>query len=252
MQEELQKVIVGQDDVIEQIFAAIFTRGHCLLVGVPGLAKTLMVSTLARILDIQFKRIQFTPDLMPSDITGTNVLEEDEQGPAGVPLRRGADLHQHPPGRRNQPHAAQDPGGPAAGHAGARSDRRPDRPTRCPTRSSPSPRRTRSSRKAPIRCPRPSWTASCSTSRSIIPSAEEEERILASTTRGEKVEVRKVLSGKAIVNLQGLVDKVAVSEYIVQYVSPAGAGHAAQGRHRRRSSCRSWSIGAPARAPGSS
>src|ERR1700746_1108974 len=80
MQRELQKVIVGQDDVIEQIFAAIFTRGHCLLVGVPGLAKTLMVSTLARILDIPFKRIQFTPDLMPSDITGTNVLDEDDKG----------------------------------------------------------------------------------------------------------------------------------------------------------------------------
>ena len=80
MQDELQKVIVGQSEVIEQLFAAIFTRGHCLLEGVPGLAKTLMVSTLARILDIGFKRIQFTPDLMPSDITGTNVLEEDEAG----------------------------------------------------------------------------------------------------------------------------------------------------------------------------
>src|SRR5215813_14383246 len=80
MQRELQKVIVGQDLVIEQIFAAIFTRGHCLLVGVPGLAKTLIVSTLAQILDLQFKRIQFTPDLMPSDITGTSVLEEDENG----------------------------------------------------------------------------------------------------------------------------------------------------------------------------
>src|ERR671922_519571 len=80
MQRELQKVIVGQDGVIEQIFAAIFTRGHCLLVGVPGLAKTLIVSTLAQILDLQFKRIQFTPDLMPSDITGTNVLEEDADG----------------------------------------------------------------------------------------------------------------------------------------------------------------------------
>ena len=80
MQQELQKVIVGQDEVIEQLFAAIFTRGHCLLEGVPGLAKTLMVSTLARILDVGFKRIQFTPDLMPSDITGTSVLEEDEHG----------------------------------------------------------------------------------------------------------------------------------------------------------------------------
>src|SRR5205823_12744185 len=80
MQQELQKVIIGQHEVIEQLFAAIFTRGHCLLEGVPGLAKTLMVSTLARILDVSFKRIQFTPDLMPSDITGTNVLEEDETG----------------------------------------------------------------------------------------------------------------------------------------------------------------------------
>src|SRR5688572_26838211 len=80
MQQELQKIIVGQDLVIEQLFAAIFTRGHCLLEGVPGLAKTLMVSTLSRILDLDFKRIQFTPDLMPSDITGTNVLDEDENG----------------------------------------------------------------------------------------------------------------------------------------------------------------------------
>src|SRR5688572_25585022 len=80
MQQELQRIIVGQNEVIEQLFAAIFTRGHCLLEGVPGLAKTLMVSTLARILDVSFKRIQFTPDLMPSDITGTNVLEEDEHG----------------------------------------------------------------------------------------------------------------------------------------------------------------------------
>jgi Mg-chelatase subunit ChlI len=80
LQQELQKVIVGQDEVIEQLLAAIFTRGHCLLEGVPGLAKTLMVSTLARILDVEFKRVQFTPDLMPSDITGTNVLEEEATG----------------------------------------------------------------------------------------------------------------------------------------------------------------------------
>ena len=80
MQQELQKVIVGQDEVIEQVFAAIFTGGHCLLEGVPGLAKTLMVSTISKILDVGFTRIQFTPDLMPSEITGTNVLEEDDDG----------------------------------------------------------------------------------------------------------------------------------------------------------------------------
>src|SRR3982750_2141187 len=77
---ELSKVVIGQREVIEQLLAAIFTRGHVLLVGVPGLAKTLMVSSMARILDVGFKRIQFTPDLMPSDITGTNVLEEPEAG----------------------------------------------------------------------------------------------------------------------------------------------------------------------------
>src|SRR3954452_3275720 len=77
---EISKVVIGQRDVIELIMAAIFTRGHVLLVGVPGLAKTLMVSSIARILDVGFKRIQFTPDLMPSDITGTNVLEEPEAG----------------------------------------------------------------------------------------------------------------------------------------------------------------------------
>ncbi len=77
MQQELQKVIIGQNEVIEQLFAAIFTRGHCLLEGVPGLAKTLMISTLARSLSLSFSRIQFTPDLMPADITGTEIIEEN-------------------------------------------------------------------------------------------------------------------------------------------------------------------------------
>src|SRR5687767_4643564 len=76
MMEQLRRVLVGQSDVIEQILAAVFTRGHCLLVGVPGLAKTLMVSSISQILDVSFKRVQFTPDLMPADITGTMVLDE--------------------------------------------------------------------------------------------------------------------------------------------------------------------------------
>jgi MoxR-like ATPase len=75
---EIRKVIVGQDEVIDQVLIAIFTGGHCLITGVPGLAKTLLIKTLAQILDLSFKRIQFTPDLMPADITGTEVL--DEQG----------------------------------------------------------------------------------------------------------------------------------------------------------------------------
>ena len=74
---EIGKVIIGQRDIVDQLLIALLCGGHCLLVGVPGLAKTLLISTLARALDLSFSRIQFTPDLMPSDITGTEVLEED-------------------------------------------------------------------------------------------------------------------------------------------------------------------------------
>ncbi len=77
IREELRKVIVGQDSVVEQLLIALFAGGHCILEGVPGLAKTLMISTLARSLSLSFSRIQFTPDLMPSDITGTEVIQED-------------------------------------------------------------------------------------------------------------------------------------------------------------------------------
>jgi MoxR-like ATPase len=78
MKAEIQKVIVGQDHVVDELFMALFCRGHCLLIGVPGLAKTLLISTLARVLNLSFNRIQFTPDLMPSDITGTEIIQEDK------------------------------------------------------------------------------------------------------------------------------------------------------------------------------
>lgn len=77
---EISKVIVGQDKIIEQIIIAILAKGHCLLIGVPGLAKTLIVKTLSEVMDLKFSRIQFTPDLMPSDITGTEILENDHEG----------------------------------------------------------------------------------------------------------------------------------------------------------------------------
>lgn len=75
--QEIRKVIVGQDNVIEDLLVALFCKGHCLFVGVPGLAKTLLVSTLSQVLNLEFSRIQFTPDLMPSDITGTDILHDD-------------------------------------------------------------------------------------------------------------------------------------------------------------------------------
>jgi MoxR-like ATPase len=79
MTEQIGKVIVGQKAVVEQLLMALFSRGHCLLVGVPGLAKTLLVSTVSKILHLSFKRIQFTPDLMPADITGTDILQDDPE-----------------------------------------------------------------------------------------------------------------------------------------------------------------------------
>ncbi len=77
LKQEIKKVIVGQDEIIENLLIALLSKGHCLLIGVPGLAKTLLIKTLAQALDLKFSRIQFTPDLMPSDITGTEILEID-------------------------------------------------------------------------------------------------------------------------------------------------------------------------------
>src|SRR5438093_1098612 len=102
---ELRKVIVGQDDVVEQVLIALFTGGHCLITGVPGLAKTLLIKTLADILDLNFKRIQFTPDLMPSDITGTEILDEEQgtrrlrfvKGPIFAQIILADELNRTPP-----------------------------------------------------------------------------------------------------------------------------------------------------------
>jgi MoxR-like ATPase len=102
---ELRKVIVGQDDVIELVLTALFTGGHCLITGVPGLAKTLLVKTLAEVLRLSFKRIQFTPDLMPADITGTEVLEEEDghrslrfvKGPVFAQILLADEINRTPP-----------------------------------------------------------------------------------------------------------------------------------------------------------
>jgi MoxR-like ATPase len=102
---EIRKVIVGQDEVIDQVLMALFTGGHCLITGVPGLAKTLLIKTIAQILDLSFKRIQFTPDLMPADITGTEVLDEEGghrslrfvQGPIFAQIILADEINRTPP-----------------------------------------------------------------------------------------------------------------------------------------------------------
>ena len=99
---EIGKVIVGQDDIVESVMISIFCNGHCLLVGVPGLAKTLLVQTVARVLDLSFSRIQFTPDLMPSDITGSEILDEERhfrfvKGPVFANIVLADEINRTPP-----------------------------------------------------------------------------------------------------------------------------------------------------------
>ena len=216
--EQLQRVIVGQQTVIEELLIAMFARGHCLLVGVPGLAKTLIVSTLARILDISYKRIQFTPDLMPSDITGTNVLEEDEagrrnfrfvEGPIFTNILLADEINRTPPKTQAALLQAMQEREVTVGKS---------------TYTLPEPFFTIATQN-PIEqegtypLPEAQLDRFMFNIKVDYPTLDEEERILSSTTRSERPEVRKVLSGRAIVNLQKLVASVAVSEYIVKYVA---------------------------------
>ena len=89
LDDELRKVFVGQEELVRQVLVALFAGGHCLLEGLPGLGKTQLVKTLSRVLGLQFSRIQFTPDLMPADVSGTNIIVEDEQGRKSYSFRRG-------------------------------------------------------------------------------------------------------------------------------------------------------------------
>ena len=125
MRREVSRKIVGQHEVVDELLNALMANGHALLVGVPGLAKTLLIQTVAEALDLNFSRIQFTPDLMPTDITGTEVIEEDRTtGKRVFRFRERTYLREHRLGGRDQPDAAQDAGCPARGDAGAFSDRR--------------------------------------------------------------------------------------------------------------------------------
>ncbi len=218
MRQELAKIIIGQDEVIEQLFAAIFTRGHCLLEGVPGLAKTLMVSSLAKILDVQFKRIQFTPDLMPSDITGTNVLDEDAQGkrmfrfvegPIFTNILLADEINRTPPKTQAALLQAMQEREVSVGRE---------------TYALPDPFFTIATQN-PIEqegtYPLPEAQLDRFMFNIMVgyPTADEEERILLATTRTDKPEVAKVLSSKAILNIQKLVTSVAVTPFIVRYVA---------------------------------
>ena len=215
---ELGKVVIGQNEVVEQILAAIFTRGHVLLVGVPGLAKTLMVSSLARILDVGFKRIQFTPDLMPSDITGTNVLEEPEAGrrefrfvpgPIFSSILLADEINRTPPKTQAALLQAMQEREVTVGQD---------------TMTLPDPffviaTQNPIEQEGTYPLPEAQLDRFMFDIRVGYPSYEEEKKILSATTKGESHELKKVLSAKAIVNLQKLVTSVPISDYAVEYVT---------------------------------
>src|ERR1700741_3234354 len=204
MLEQLHRVIVGQAEVIEQILAAIFTRGHCLLVGVPGLAKTLMVSSISQILDVSFKRIQFTPDLMPTDITGTMVLEETETGRREFRFVKGQifaniiladEINRTPPKTQAALLEAMQERQVTVGQD---------------TYNLPDPFFVIATQN-PIEqdgtypLPEAQLDRFMFNIKVDYPSIDEEKRILSMTAKDEVNEIQKVLSGKAILNLQKLV-----------------------------------------------
>lgn len=215
---ELHKVIVGQEATIEQILAAIFTGGHCLLVGVPGLAKTLIVSTIAQILDVQFKRIQFTPDLMPSDITGTNVLDENEagrrefrfvNGPVFTNILLADEINRTPPKTQAALLQAMQEREVTAGQT---------------TYKLPEPFfviATQNPIEQEGTYPLPEAQLDRFMFNVIVdyPELEHEEAILAASSSMEKPEVRKVLSADAIVYLQKQINMIEAAPLTINYVA---------------------------------
>jgi len=218
MSDELHKVVIGQEAVIEQILAAIFTGGHCLLVGVPGLAKTLLVSTIARILDVDFKRIQFTPDLMPSDITGTHVLEEQEsgrrefrfvQGPVFTNILLADEINRTPPKTQAALLQAMQEREVTAGQE---------------TFTLPDPffviaTQNPIEQEGTYPLPEAQLDRFMFNVKVDYPNLEEEERILAATTRSDRPEVRKVLSAKSIQFLQKQISQIEIAPIIITYVT---------------------------------
>ncbi len=218
MKEELHKVIIGQDAVIDQMLAAIFTGGHCLLVGVPGLAKTLIVSTIARILDVKFKRIQFTPDLMPSDITGTNVLDETDSGrrefrfvhgPVFTNVLLADEINRTPPKTQAALLQAMQEREVTVGQE---------------TYPLPDPffviaTQNPIEQEGTYPLPEAQLDRFMFNVRVDYPNLDEEQRILAVTSSGEEVETRKVLSSKAIVFLQRQINQIEAGSLTINYAA---------------------------------
>jgi len=215
---EMERLIIGQRGVIDQMLAAIFSRGHCLLVGVPGLAKTLMVSTLAEITSLTFKRIQFTPDLMPSDITGTNVIDEVLHGRREFRFVRGPvfaniiladEINRTPPKTQAAMLQSMQERQVSVGQD---------------THSLPDPFFVIATQN-PIEQEGTYPLPEAQLDRFMFnvwvdyPDLTGEMKILAATTGGTRPRLQVVLNDRQILNMQRLVVSMPISEYVIAYVA---------------------------------
>ena len=215
---EVGKVIIGQQAVIEQMLAAVMSRGHCLLVGVPGLAKTMMVQAVAETMALSFKRIQFTPDLMPSDITGTNVIDESEEGrrefrfvpgPLFAHIILADEINRTPPKTQAALLEAMQERQVTVGQT---------------TYELPQPffviaTQNPIEQEGTYPLPEAQLDRFMFDIHVDYPSLEEEETILSVTTSGDSEEVRPVMASKTLRAFQRMVQKIVISKHIVQYVA---------------------------------
>ena len=219
MAEQIGRVIIGQKSVVEQLLMALFSRGHCLLVGVPGLAKTLLVSTVSRIMHLSFKRIQFTPDLMPSDITGTDILQDDPEtgrrrftflhGPLFANMILADEINRTPPKTQAalleamQEHHVT---------AGGQTYHLPE-PFFVLATQNPI------EQEGTYPLPEAQQDRFMFNIRVDYPSRAEEIQIMKATTSNQKPEVMPILDGPQILRLQEIVRQIVVADHIFAYAA---------------------------------
>ena len=218
--EQIGKVVLGQKAVIEQLLMALFSRGHCLLVGVPGLAKTLLVSTVAKALSLTFKRIQFTPDLMPADITGTDILQEDPQeggrrrlvflpGPVFANLLLADEINRTPPKTQAALLEAMQEGHVTAG---GKTYHLPE-PFFVLATQNPI------EQEGTYPLPEAQLDRFMFHVKVDYPSRAEEIAVMKATTGTSRPEVSTVLDGKLIMRFQEIVRQIVVGDHVYSYVA---------------------------------
>jgi len=253
---ELRKTIVGQDEVVDQLLTALFANGHVLLVGVPGLAKTLLVSSVARVLDLKFNRIQFTPDLMPSDITGTDILEEDHatskrvvrfiRGPVFANVVLADEINRTPPKTQAALLQAMQEKEVTVGGETYHLDL----PFFVLATQNPI------ELEGTYPLPEAQLDRFMFNVQVDYPKQDEEERIVATTTSAHEAKLERVLNAAQIVELQKLIRRVPAADHVVRYAvrlaratRPGGVGGSAAADGAAPDFVRQWvSWGAGPRA----